>query len=713
MAQNGRVTTPPPVWPGAPEPLGATWTPEATNFAVYSPEASGVELCLFDDQGQELRLPLTERTLGIWHGAVPGVTPGTRYGFRADGRWAPWEGRYFNPAKLLQDPYAMAISGGLTPVEAVFAYGEAGPLTPNAADSAPYVPRSVVVRDEFDWGDDAHPWRSWTDTVVYELHVKGFTALHPALPPKLRGTYAGLGHPEVVGYLGDLGVTAVELLPVHHFLTEVQLTARGRTNYWGYNSIGFFAPHAAYSASGDRGGQVTEFKQMVRSLHAAGIEVILDVVYNHTAESALDGPTLSFRGLDNRGYYLHKGLRTGDARYVDLTGCGNTFDASYPATLRLVLDSLRYWVTEMHVDGFRFDLTSALSRREGRVDLQSGFLLAVSQDPVLRTVKLVAEPWDLTSEGYLVGEFPPPWCEWNDKYRDVVRDFWRGRSGGIRELATRLSGSSDLYADDGRSPYASVNFLTAHDGFTLRDLVSYERKHNEANGEHNRDGTDDNRSANYGVEGETTDPVIVATRRRQAVNLMLTLALSAGVPLLTAGDERGRTQRGNNNPYVQDNAISWVDWSDKNAWTELHQLTRAALRLRHEHPALRQRHFFEGRPAVPGGPKDLAWIHPEGREMTVEDWYDAGLLTLGMFVSGSPLRSPGLHGERLNDRSFLLWLHAHDVPGKVVTPVQEWVSRGEVVLSTDTGHPAGTVVRAGDVLDIEPRSLLVLRELPD
>jgi glycogen operon protein len=707
-----QVTTPPPIWPGTHEVLGATWSVEATNFAVYSPEATGVEVSLFDEEGHELRLPLSERTLGIWHGAVPGVAVGTRYGFRADGQWAPHEGRYFNPAKLLQDPYALAMSGGFTPVEAVFAYGEAGPGHPSTADSAPYVPRSVVVHDEFDWGDDTPPRVSWTDTVLYELHVRGFTKLHPAVPRRLRGTYAGLAHPAVVAYLHDLGVTAVELLPVHQFLTEVQLTARRKTNYWGYNSIGFFSPHAGYSSSGDRGGQVTEFKQMVKALHAAGIEVILDVVYNHTAESALDGPTLSFRGLDNRGYYLHRGLRIGDARYVDLTGCGNTFDASYPASLRLILDSLRYWVTEMHVDGFRFDLTSALSRREGSVDLQSGFLVAASQDPVLRNVKLVAEPWDLTPEGYLVGEFPPPWCEWNDKFRDVVRDFWRGRSGGIHQLATRLSGSSDLYADDGRSPYASVNFVTAHDGFTLRDLVSYEHKHNHANGEHNRDGTDDNRSSGYGAEGETTDAEIVATRRRQAANLMLTLALSAGVPMLTAGDERGRTQRGNNNPYVQDNKISWVDWSDDSAWTELYLLTRAALRLRRRHPALRQRRFFEGRPAVSGGPKDLAWIHPEGREMTIEDWYDSSLLTIGMFVSGSPLRAPGPRGERLVDLSFLLWLHAHDVPGKAVMPVQEWVQRGEVVLSTALSHAAGTVVRAGDVLDVEPRSLLVLRELP-
>jgi glycogen operon protein len=706
----GRVTTPP-VWPGSLEPLGATWSAEATNFAVYSPEATGVEVCLFDERGRETRLPLTERTLGIWHGAVPGVPVGARYGFRADGRWAPHEGRFFNRAKLLLDPYARAIAGDLDPVEAVFAYGEAGPDQPNPADSAPYVPRSVVVHDDFDWEDDTAPRVSWTDTVIYELHVKGFTCLHPAMPPELRGTYAGLAHPSVVRYLTDLGVTAVELLPVHQFLTEVQLSARGMTNYWGYNSIGFFAPHHPFSASGDRGGQVTEFKQMVKALHAAGLEVILDVVYNHTAESALDGPTLSFRGLDNRGYYLHRNLRHGDARYLDLTGCGNTFDASYPAALRLILDSLRYWVTDMHVDGFRFDLASALSRRAGGVDLQSAFLVAVSQDPVLRAVKLVAEPWDLTPEGHLVGEFPPPWCEWNDRFRDVVRDYWRGRSEGIRDLATRLSGSSDLYADDGRSPYASVNFVTAHDGFTLRDLVTYERKHNQANGERNHDGTDDNRSSNYGVEGETTDPEIVATRRRQAANLMLTLTLSAGVPLLTAGDERGRTQRGNNNPYVQDNEISWLDWSQEEAWTELHRLTRAALRLRRAHPALRQRHFFEGRPTEPGGPKDLAWIHPEGREMTVEDWYDASLLTLGMLLSARPLRSRGRHGERLSDRSFLLWFHAQDVPGKVVMPAQDWTHRGEVVLSTDTGQPAGTVVRPGEVLDLEPRSLLVLREL--
>ncbi|MGN6129473.1 MAG: glycogen debranching protein GlgX, partial [Nocardioidaceae bacterium] len=531
---------------------------------------------------------------------------------------------------------------------------------------------------------------------------------HDRVPAHLRGTYAGLASPAAVDYLLDLGVTTVELLPVHQFFSEPTVLDRGLVNYWGYNTVSFFAPDATYSSSGDRGQQVTEFKQMVKTLHRSGIEVILDVVYNHTAESGAAGPTLSFRGLDDFGYYLH-----GDDQgsYFDLTGCGNTVQASYPPALRLILDSLRYWVTEMHVDGFRFDLTSALTRTGREVDMSSAFLTTVGQDPVLRDVKLIAEPWDASMDGYRVGGFPPPWVEWNDRYRDTIRDFWRARSGGISDVASRLSGSSDLYADDGRSPYASVNFVTAHDGFTLRDLVSYDHKHNEANGEDNRDGTDHNRSWNCGVEGETDDPRVRALRRRQAANLMATLCLSTGVPMITAGDERGRTQRGNNNAYVQDNEISWVDWRPDDAWLDVYETTRAALRLRREHPALRQRHYLAGRPTVAGGPKDLSWIHPDGREMAEADWFDETLHTFGMFVSGDPLRAPGARGERLRDSSFLMWFHAHADPGKAVLPVNEWVSAGEVVLSTDEGHPVGERVETGGPIDLAPRSLVVLRAL--
>jgi glycogen debranching enzyme GlgX len=708
-----------PAWPGQHEPLGATWTEESTNFAVYAPEATRVEVCLFDapeDGGGERRYLLTERTLGVWHGALPGVPTGQCYGYRADGAWDPKRGRRFNPAKLLLDPYARAVSGTVDASGPIFGYLGHDPeddgrgvlgrrLTADDQDSAPYVQRSVVVHDDFYWGgEERRPVVRWADAVIYELHVKGFTKTHPGVPEELRGTYAGLGHPAVLDYLKDLGVTSVELLPVQQFVSEPELAEKGLTNYWGYNSIGFFAPHNAYSASGDLGGQIAEFKQMVRSLHQAGLEVILDVVYNHTAEGGPLGPTLSFRGLDDLGYYKH----VDESTYFDVTGCGNTVDASQPMALRLILDSLRYWVTEMHVDGFRFDLAPALARTGHRVDMAAPFLTTIGQDPVLRHVKLIAEPWDASMDGYQVGNFPPPWGEWNDRYRDTVRDFWRAQSGGIRDMTSRLSGSSDLYADDGRPPYASVNFVTAHDGFTLRDLVSYNEKHNEANGEGNLDGTDNNRSWNCGVEGDTDDTAVLALRHRQAANLIATLCLSNGVPMLTAGDERGRTQGGNNNAYGQDNETSWLDW--RLAWLDVYEVAQQALRLRRDHPVLRQRHFLEGSPIVEGGPKDLVWVHPEGREMSSTDWFDSQLHTFGMFLSGHPLRAPGPHGETLQDSSFLVWFHAHSQSGKVTLPCNDWLPPAEVVLSTDPGHHLGETFEPGAVLDIAPRSLVVLRE---
>jgi glycogen operon protein len=716
-----------PVWPGRYWPLGASWSEEATNFAVYAPNATAMFVCLFDDEGRETRHPLTEHSLGIWHGAVPGVAVGARYGFRADGPWQPEQGLRFNVQKLLLDPYARAVSGDLTPDAAIYAHDVDDPEQPSRLDSAGSVPRSVVVHDTFDWGPerdgDKPIRRRWRDTVIYELHVKGFTKLHQEIPEELRGTYAGLGSPEVIRYLTELGVTAVELLPVHQFVSEPWLAKKGLTNYWGYNSIGFFAPHAAYSASGDRGQQVTEFKQMVKNFHDAGIEVILDVVYNHTAEGGQLGPTLSFRGLDDRGYYHRVDAEPAEAEeaelpapvrfedtYWDVTGCGNTFAAENPPALRLILDSLRYWVNEMHVDGFRFDLMSALTRVGYEVDMRGHLLTAIGQDPVLRHAKLIAEPWDTSMEGYRVGEYPPPWVEWNDQYRDTMRDFWRGRSDGIRTVATRLAGSSDLYADDGRSPYASINYITCHDGFTLRDLVSYERKHNEANGEDNRDGTDNNRSQNCGVEGETDDPAVIECRQRLAANLMVTLCLSAGVPMLTAGDERGRTQRGNNNAYGQDNEVSWVDWRPDDAWLGLWDITRTALRLRREHPALRQRHWFEGRPTIKGGPKDLAWIHPSGREMTGDDWHDPNLRVLGMFVTGDPLRSPGPRGEQQRDASFLLWLNGSAEACDVHLPENDWVRSGEVVLSTDVDLSEGRHVEAGESLKLSAQTVVLLRQ---
>jgi len=702
------------VWPGRNHPLGATWSPESTNFAVHAPSATAAWVCLFDDDGAETRHQLTEQSLGIWHGALPDVLPGARYGFRADGPWQPELGLRFNADKLLLDPFARAVSGDVTYDPAIFGYDLAAPDERSTTDSAPFVPRSVVLgADDFDWQGDRPLRHRWRDTVIYEAHVKGMTALHDRVPEALRGSYAGMATPAVVDYLRDLGVTAVELLPIHQFASEPAVVERGLVNYWGYNSIGFFAPHNGYAASGDRGQQVTEFKQMVRSMHAAGIEVILDVVYNHTAEAAATGPTLSFRGLDDHVYYRVGNGEPGtppDETYWDVTGCGNTVDAAYPFALRLILDSLRYWVTEMHVDGFRFDLLSALTRVDHEIDMGCHLLTAIGQDPVLRHVKLIAEPWDASMGGYRVGECPPPWVEWNDQYRDEIRDFWRESSSGIRTVATRLAGSSDLYADDGRSPYASINFVTAHDGFTVRDLVTYESKHNEANGEDNSDGTDNNRSGNHGVEGETDDEGILARRRRIAANLMATLCLSNGVPMITAGDERGRTQRGNNNAYCQDNELSWIDWRPDDAWLDVYEVTKVALALRRDHPALRQRHWFEGRPAMRGGPKDLVWLHPEGREMDADDWHDVGLTTLGMFVSGKPLRAPGPHGEQQVDASFVLWFVSGNDPVTVQLPENEWVHNGEVVLSTDPAHPVGTPVKTGEELTLGGWTVVVLRE---
>jgi len=699
------------VWPGRNWPLGATWTPESTNFAVYAPNATSMTLCLFDEDGTETRHELTEQSLGIWHGALPGIEPGQQYGYRADGPWDPAQGFRFNPHKLLLDPYALATSGTIRNEPALFGYDWADPCKPSLLDSAPVTGRSVVVDPSFDWEDDEPMKTRWRDTVIYELHVKGFTKLHDRVPEQLRGTYAGLATPHVIDYLKDLGVTAVELLPVHQFFSEPALLERGVVNYWGYNTVSYFSPDASYSSSGDRGQQVTEFKQMVKALHRAGIEVILDVVYNHTAEAGPLGPTISFRGLDDRGFYKRVPAPEGhfDDTYWDVTGCGNTVNSWDDLALRLILDSLRYWVTEMHVDGFRFDLMSALTRTGTEIDFHSALLIAIGQDPVLRHVKLIAEPWDVSMEGYLVGRMPPPWVEWNDQYRDTIRDLWRGQTDGVRTVATRLAGSSDLYADDGRSAYNSVNFLTAHDGFTLRDLVSYNHKHNEANGEDNRDGTDNNRSWNHGVEGETDDEAVIRLRRRQAANLMVTLCLSNGVPMITMGDERGRTQRGNNNAYCQDNEISWVDWRPDDAWLDLYETTKAALKLRREHPALRQRHWFEGAPTIAGGPKDLAWLHPSGREMTEADWADHALRAVGTFVSGAPLRSPGPHGEQMIDASFVLWFNASDKPLTIVLPENEWVQAGRVVLSTDVKLPTGTEVKAGDRISVGRHTVVVIQ----
>ena len=692
------------VWPGTHERLGATVTGAGTTFAVWSPEARGVDVCLFNDAGRETRLALPEHTLGVWHGTVPGVGAGQQYGLRVDGPYQPAHGQRFNPHRLLLDPYARAVTGRFDPSGPVYDRPGQG----WDGDSAPYVPKGVVVDDGFDWGDDAPPRTPWADSVVYEAHVRGLTMRHPAVPEHLRGTYAGLAHPAVVDELVRLGVTAVELLPVQQFVTEPIVSQRGLVNYWGYNTLGFFAPHGAYSSAGDTGGQVAEFKHLVRTLHAAGIEVLLDVVYNHTAEGPPGGPTLSLRGLGDGGYYL----QGPGGVYDDVTGCGNTVAAGQPAALRLVMDSLRYWVGEMHVDGFRFDLASALARTRHGIDLRAPLLTAIGQDPLLRDVKLVAEPWDATPEGYLVGRFPPPWCEWNDRFRDTVRDFWRGRSGGVRELASRLSGSSDLYADDGRLPFSSVNLVTAHDGFTLRDVVSYDHRHNEANGERGLDGHADNRSWNTGVEGDTDDPEVLRLRQRQAANLLATLLLSTGVPMITAGDERGRTQQGNNNAYCHDSPLSWVDWDADPRWSHLTALTRQLLALRREHPVLRQRHFFAGRPVGEGTRKDVAWFRPDGWEMAEADWFDRTLSTLGMLLNGEQLRGSGPRGEAMADRSFLVWLHAGEQRTALATPSDGWPDGWEVVLDTSGSHRTGDTVRSGDPLAVPGRTLVLLRSLP-
>jgi isoamylase len=702
-----------PTWPGLPFPLGATWDGEGTNFALWSSSAEGVELCLFDADGvTETRVPLVESTYHVWHGYVPQVGPGQRYGYRVSGPYDPAAGHRYNPAKLLLDPYAKAVDGVLTPGPAIFGYdGDPRSGRPDRRDSAPYVPRSVVVHGDFPWGHDRRPNVPWEDTVIYELHVRGFTMRHPGVPEHLRGTYAGLAHPAVVEYLLELGVTAVELLPVHHFLSEPDLTCRGLTNHWGYNTIGYFAPHAAYCSQGSGGEQVREFKAMVRALHTAGIEVILDVVYNHTAEGGEWGPTLCFRGIDNRGYYrLHPDDPSG---YADYTGCGNTLDVRHPYVLQMLMDSLRYWVSEMHVDGFRFDLASALARSMHDVDKLSVFFDVVHQDPVVSRVKLIAEPWDVGEGGYQVGEFPPLWTEWNGKYRDTVRDFWSGAPIGVRDLGYRLTGSSDLYAGDGRRPFASINFVTCHDGFTLRDLTTYERKHNEANGESNRDGCHDNRSWNCGVEGETDDPHVNALRRRQGRNLLTTLLLSTGVPMLLAGDEARRTQRGNNNGYCQDNELSWMDWDFDGHARDLLALTRRLVDLRRRSPVLRQRAFFRGRP-VPGGDgaKDLAWFHPSGQEMTVDDWMKPEARTIAMYLDGRAVRQRGRVGRQAVGDSFLLVLHADAVPTGFRLPDAPWAVGYEVVVDTtyERGEPPAPVRHTpGSEVEVPPRTVLLLR----
>ncbi|MFD0885723.1 glycogen debranching protein GlgX [Streptosporangium algeriense] len=667
------------IWPGEPYPLGGTWDGAGTGFSVFSEVAERVELCLFGDDGREERVDLPEVDGFVWHGYFPGVAPGQRYGYRVHGPYDPSRGHRCNPAKLLLDPYAKAVEGDLRWNESLFSYPFTDPASRNDDDSAPFMPKNVVVNPFFDWGNDRPPRTPYHQTVIYEAHVRGLTMRHPAVPPEQRGTYAGLAHPAVIDHLLALGVTAVELMPVHQFMPEHAMVARGLTNYWGYNTIAYLAPHAAYSSSGQRGEQVLEFKAMVRALHDAGIEVILDVVYNHTAEGDHMGPTLGFRGIDNAAYYR---LHDGDRRYyLDYTGCGNSLNVRSPHALQLIMDSLRYWVLEMHVDGFRFDLASALARELHDVDRLSAFFDLIQQDPVISQAKLIAEPWDVGPGGYQVGNFPPLWTEWNGKYRDSVRDFWRGNGSALPELASRLTGSADLYATSGRRPVASINFVTCHDGFTLTDLVSYDRKHNEANGEDNRDGTDDNRSWNCGAEGPVDDPEIVSLRRRQRRNLLTTLFVSQGVPMLLAGDEFGRSQGGNNNAYCQDNEISWIDWSPAGTDKELLDFVRGLSELRREHPVFRRRRFFHGRKAE-DGTRDIVWLTPSGEEMSAADWHTGYAKSLAVFLNGSAITEPGPRGEPIVDDSFLLLINGHHEDLTFTVPDARYGARWRPVLDT-------------------------------
>jgi isoamylase len=701
------------VWPGRHHPLGATWDGEGVNFALFSESATGVELCLFDATGNERRIPVAEQTDQIWHVYVPGLGPGQRYGYRVHGPYDPANGQRFNAAKLLLDPYAKAIDGTIDWSDALFAYEIGNPdgdFRIGESDSAASIPKGVVVDLAYDWEGDRSPAIPWHETVIYEVHVKGFTKRHPGVPAELRGTYAGLASDAAIEHLRGLGVTAVELLPVHQFVADRHLVERGLTNYWGYNSIGYFAPDVRYASSGRLGEQVREFRDMVKALHRAGIEVVLDVVYNHTAEGNHMGPTLSFRGIDNAAYYR---LVADEPRYyMDYTGCGNTLNMRHPRAIQLIMDSLRYWVLEMHVDGFRFDLASALARELHDVDRLSAFFDVIHQDPVVSQVKLIAEPWDVGEGGYQVGNFPVGWAEWNGKYRDCIRDYVRGADQGLAEFATRFTGSSDLYESGGRRPHASVNFVTAHDGFTLHDLVSYDEKHNQANGEENRDGESHNRSWNCGVEGPTDDPAVNALRARQKRNFLATLFLSQGVPMLLGGDELGRTQRGNNNGYCQDSELSWFDWEATDE--ALLEFTRRLIRFRREHPVFRRRRWFEGRPLRGSRVSDIAWFDPAGTEMSDEQWQVGFAKSLAVFLNGDAIPSPGPRGERVTDASFLVFFNAHHEALPFRLPEARWGRSWRRVLDTGTGFEDGTApaVAAGAEITVDGRSVVVLRRDP-
>jgi isoamylase len=702
------------VWPGKPYPLGATWDGEGVNFSLFSENATAVELCLFDGpeaNKESHRIRVEERTDQIWHVYLPGIWPGQHYGYRVHGPYAPEDGHRFNPHKLLIDPYAKSIAGAIEWSDAMFGYTIGDPDLPlDTRDNAGSIPKCVVIDAAFTWGGDRHLKTPWEKTVIYEVHVKSLTARHPDIPDHMRGTYAALTTPAVVDYLVDLGITAVELMPVHHFVRDRHLLDRDLTNYWGYNSIGFFAPDIRYATSPVRGRHVREFKTMVKTLHSAGIEVILDVVYNHTAEGNHLGPTLSFRGIDNASYYR---LLDDDKRfYMDYTGCGNTLNVTHPRTLQLIMDSLRYWVTEMHVDGFRFDLASTLARELHAVDRLSAFFDILHQDPILSQVKLIAEPWDVGEGGYQVGNFPVGWAEWNGKYRDTIRRYMKGDGGQVAELAYRLTGSSDLYSMSGRRPYASINFITAHDGFTLQDLVSYDEKHNEANGENNQDGSNDNLSWNCGMEGPTDNPAVLTLRERQKRNFLTLLFFSQGVPMLCGGDEIGRTQKGNNNAYCQDNEISWYNWTLGREQRHLLEFTQHLIAFRKKHPVLRRRRFFQGRHIRGSEVKDVSWFRPDGKEMSDEDWNAGYVRSLAFRLAGDAMAETDEKGRPIVDDTLLILLNAHHGPLAFTLPAHKRGVRWQPMLDTSVagdGEKSVALLKGGERYELEARSIAVLR----
>jgi isoamylase len=711
--------------PGKPYPQGATWDGTGVNFSLYSERATGVELCLFDDldSAETEVVPLREVTGYVWHGYLPGIKIGQLYGYRVHGPYEPARGQRFNPAKLLIDPYARALAGPINWDAPVFGYSLGDPaedLSCDSNDDAWGVPKCVVTTSHFDWENDRPPLTPLHDSILYELHVKGFTARHPEIPEELRGTYAGLAHPVATEYLKKLGITAVELMPVHEFVDDKLLLDRGLRNYWGYNSVNFFSPEARYSSSGNRGEQIGEFKAMVKALHRAGIEVILDVVYNHTAEGNQLGPTLSFRGIDNATYY--RVVPDNPRYYMDYTGTGNTLNVRHPQVLKLIMDSLRYWVQEMHVDGFRFDLAATLARELHEVDRLSAFFDIINQDPVISQVKLIAEPWDVGEGGYQVGKFPPLWAEWNGRYRDVVRRYWKGDDGQLAELGYRLTGSSDLYQRDGRHPTASINFVTAHDGFTLHDLVSYDHKHNEANGEDNRDGSNDNHSCNYGAEGPSEDEELVVTRERQKRNFLLTLLCSQGVPMICGGDEIGRTQHGNNNAYAQDNEISWYDWEMDQHKEQLLEFTRRLVEMRRQHPNLHRRKFFQDRRIDPGttqrevdgrSEKDITWLRPDGGEMAPEEWNAGWVRCIGLELNGRTLDDVNGVGQPIQDETYMMLFNPHHEPIKFYMPRREGTAWEVLLDSAFPDRTDGPMVASGEPYELVPRSTALLRELTD